>query len=250
MLKVEYLRIIKIYITKEQAKTFIKVREMQKIKIGLIRVVSFEDKELIGLHGKLIEDNFPSLQLISRCIKNQPKGIYDKESGKQATPKVIDLGLQIEKEEKVKAIIVSCAADPGVKELRKLLKIPVFGAGSSVATLSLSYGDKVGTFGITEQAPAIMREILGKHLVAEAKPETINTTLDLMDDQGRRKALKSVKYFKKKGVEVIALACTGYSTLGIARDLEEEVKIPVLDAVIATGLFVWHFTRGYYDRNR
>jgi len=45
-------------------------------------------------------------------------------------------------------------------------------------------------------------------------------------------------------LEVIALACTGYSTIGIANDLEKEVGIPVLDAVIAAGLFAWHFTRG------
>ncbi|GAI75217.1 unnamed protein product, partial [marine sediment metagenome] len=104
--------------------------------------------------------------------------------------------------------IISCADDPGVKELRKLLKIPVIGAGSSVAALSLSYGDKVGTFGITEQAPPIMREILGKHLVAETKPEGIKTTLDLMTNEGKRNAFKSIKYLKEKGAEVIALACT------------------------------------------
>lgn len=217
---------------------------MQKVKIGLIRVISFKDKRLAELHGKLIEKYFPELQLISRCIKNQPKGIYDEETKKIAIPKIVELGSQIEEEGKVKAIIVSCAADPGVKELRKLLKIPVIGAGSSVSALSLSYGDKVGTFGITEQAPPIMREILGKHLVAETKPEGIKTTLDLMTDEGKRNAFESIKYLKEKGAEVIALACTGYSTVGIAQDLEKEVRIPVLDAVIAAGLFAWHFTRG------
>jgi len=34
---------------------------MQKVKIGLIRVASFEDKKLIELHGRLIEEYFPSL---------------------------------------------------------------------------------------------------------------------------------------------------------------------------------------------
>jgi len=150
----------------------------------------------------------------------------------------------LKKRKKVKAIIVSCADDPGVKELRKLLKIPVIGAGSSVAALSLSYGDKIGTFGITEQAPPIMREILGKYLVAEIKLEGIKTTLDLMTDEGKRNAFKSIKYLKEKRAEVIALVCTGYSTVGIAQDLEKEVGIPVLDAVIAAGLFVWHFIRG------
>jgi len=216
---------------------------MQKVKIGLIRVVSFEDKKLSELHGRLIEEHFPSLQLISRCIKNQPKGIYDEETKKIAVPKIVELGSQIEEEEKVKAIIVSCADDPGVKELRKFMKIPVIGAGSSVAAVALSYSTKVGTLGITEQTPKIMQEILGKHLVAETKPEGIKTTLDLMTDKGRENAFKSVKYLKEKGAESIALVCTGYSTIGIANELEKAIGIPVLDAVIAAGLFAWYFTR-------
>lgn len=216
---------------------------MQKVKIGLIRVVSFEDKKLIELHGRLIEEHFPSLQLISRSIKNQPKGIYDEETKKIAVPKIVELGSQIEEEEKVKAIIVSCADDPGVKELRKFLKIPVIGAGSSVAAVALSYSTKVGTLGITEQTPKIMQEILGKHLVAETKPEGIKTTLDLMTDKGKENAFKSVEYLKEKGAEAIALVCTGYSTIGIANDLEKAIGIPVLDAVIAAGLFAWYFTR-------
>ena len=216
---------------------------MQKVKIGLIRVVSFEDKKLIELHGRLIEEHFPSLQLISRCIKNQPKGIYDEETKKIAVPKIVELGSQIEEEEKVKAIIVSCADDPGVKELRKFLKIPVIGAGSSVAAVALSYSTKVGTLGITEQTPKIMQEILGKHLVAETKPEGVKTTLDLMTDKGRENAFKSVEYLKEKEAEAIALVCTGYSTIGIANDLEKAIGIPVLDAVIAAGLFAWYFTR-------
>ena len=216
---------------------------MQKVKIGLIRVISFEDKELVELHGKLIEKHFPDLQLISRCIKDQPEGIYNEETKKAAVPKVVDLGSQIEEEEKVKAIIVSCADDPGVKELRKLLKIPVIGAGSSVAAISLSYGDRVGTLGITEKTPQAMREILSGHLIAETKPAGIKTTLNLMTDEGKRNTLESIKYLKEKGAEVIALACTGYSTIGIAQDLEKEVGIPVLDAVVAAGLFAWYFTR-------
>jgi len=217
---------------------------MQKVKVGLIRVVLFEDKKLIELHGRLIEEYFPSLQLISRCIKNQLKGIYDEETKKIAIPKIVELGSQIEEQEKVKAVIVSCADDPGVKELRKLLKIPVIGAGSSVAALALSYSIKVGTLGITEQTPEIMQEILGDHLLAEARPVDVKTSLDLMTDKGMENAFKSVKYLKEKGAEVIALACTDYSTIGIANDLEKEVGIPVLDAVIAADLFAWHFTRG------
>ena len=112
------------------------------------------------------------------------------------------------------------------------------------STLALSYSTRVGTLGITEQTPKIMQEILGDHLLAETRPAGVKTTLDLMTDKGRENAFKSVKYLKEKGAEVIALACTGYSTIGIANDLEKAIGIPVLDAVIAAGLFAWHFTRG------
>jgi len=213
---------------------------MQKSRIGLIRVLSVKDKKLAGSHGRLIEKYFPDLQIISECIKGQPNGIYDEETEKMAIPKIVQM---LANKEKVKAIIVSCAADPGVSELRKLVQIPVIGAGSSVSAVALSYGTKVGTFGITEQTPEIMQEILGNHLLAETRPVGVKTTLDLMTDEGKGKAFESIKYLKEKGAKVIALACTGYSTIGIANDLEKEVGIPVLDAVIAAGLFAWHFTR-------
>jgi allantoin racemase len=62
-------------------------------KIGLIRVVSLEDRKIAELHGRLIERHYPMLQVISRCIKNQPKGIYDDETEALAIPKIIELGL-------------------------------------------------------------------------------------------------------------------------------------------------------------
>jgi len=65
-----------------------------------------------------------------------------------------------------------------------------------------------------------------------------------MTDEGKKNAFESIKYLREKGAKVIALSCTGYSTVGISQDLEKEVRIPVLDAVIAAGLFAWHFTRG------
>jgi len=223
---------------------------MQKIKIGLIRTLSVKDKRVADIHGRLIEEHFPSLQIISKCVKNQPKGINDDKSEEIAIPKIVKLGVKIEEEEKVKAIIVSCAADPGVEELRKLLKIPVIGAGSAVAALALSYSNKVGVLGITEQTPQIMKKIIGPNLLAEERPVGVKTTFDLQTEEGKKNIFNSVNYLKAQGVEIIALACTGYSTIGIANDLEKEINVPVLDAVIAAGLFAWHFTRVNMIKNR
>ena len=44
---------------------------MKTYKVGLIRVLTTEDEELLQLHGKLIESYFPMFQVVSRCIPEQ-----------------------------------------------------------------------------------------------------------------------------------------------------------------------------------
>lgn len=88
------------------------------------------------MHGKLIESYFPMFQVVSRCIPDQPEGIHDDETFAVGVPKVVNLAVELWKEG-CQAIIISCAGDPGVPEARQAVPIPVIGAGSSTAALSL-----------------------------------------------------------------------------------------------------------------
>lgn len=210
--------------------------------VGLIRVLTTRDEELLNLHGRIIESAFPELRVVSRCIEDQPKGIYDRESEELAKPKILRLAREFEREG-VNAIIVSCAADPAVKEARKELRVPVIGAGSAAASIALAYGDKVGVLNLTEDTPEVIKRVLGSHLVAEGKPEGVRNTLDLMTDWGREAAKKALNDLLKHGVDVIVLACTGYSTIGFARMAEEIAGIPVVDPVVAAGAVTLNILR-------
>jgi Asp/Glu/hydantoin racemase len=210
---------------------------------GLIRVVSFEDEEIAQKHGRLIEAAFPDLEVTSRCIEDQPKGIYDDATEALAVPKIVRLGVRFAREGRIGGLIISCAADPAVEELRSELRIPVIGAGRAAAALALTYGDRVGTLGITEETPAAMKKVLGSHLMAEAKPEGVVNTLDLMTTEGKQQALEAVERLKDRGAQVVALACTGYATIGLAGELETRAGIPVIDAVMAAGLAAWFLAR-------
>lgn len=44
---------------------------------------------------------------------------------------------------------------------------------------------------------------------------------------------------KNRGADVIALACTGMATMGIATKLEAITEIPVLDPVMCEGLVMY-----------
>ena len=215
---------------------------MKTYTIGLIRVLTIQDEELLNVHGKLIEKAFPELKVVSRCIEEQPKGIYDDKTEEEAKPKILRLAKEFEKEG-VDAIIISCAADPAVKEVRRALLIPVIGAGSSVSALALTYGEKIGVLNLTEETPKVIRKVLGVNLIAEDHPYGVANTLDLMTEKGREEAINAAKRLKEKGAEVIVLGCTGMSTIKIAPILEEEVGIPVIDPVIASGAMALHALR-------
>ena len=76
-------------------------------------------------------------------------------------------------------------------------------------------------------------------LVAVGRPEGVNSTLDLMTPEGRESCFRKARELKEMGAEVIALGCTGLATIGIARDLEKDLGIPVIDPVLAEGLFAY-----------
>ena len=110
---------------------------MKKTRIGLIRVLTTNDLEVLGSHGNIIMDHFPELEVITHCIPGQPQGVFDQITEKQAWPKVVALAQEMATDG-LKAIIVSCAADPGVRQAREVLDIPVIGAGSVAAHVALS----------------------------------------------------------------------------------------------------------------
>lgn len=208
-------------------------------QVGLIRVITLTDPAQVNRHGRIIENRFPGLTVSSRSIPDQPRGIYDDASEAVAVPKIIDLGRQFARDG-ADALIVSCAADPAIAELRAELSIPVIGAGSAVSGMALAMGSKIGALGITEGAPACVPEVLGSHLVAEARPRGVENTLGLLEKNGQENAIAAARELVEKGAALIVLVCTGYSTIGIANDLRKAVGVPVLDAVVAAGAVTAH----------
>lgn len=215
-----------------------KQKEIKKSMVGLIRVATVTDKHLLNLHGDMIEEKFP-LKVISRCVENQPKGVYNFESERKAVPKIISIGKKLEGEG-VQVIIVSCAGDPGVDILRRIVKVPVIGAGAACASLASMYGERIGILGITDFPPTPMVKVLGEKLVAYEKPLKVSTTVDLTKNENA--IFEAAKHLIDQEIDVLALGCTGYSALNMADKLKEKFKITVIDPVVASGLYAYYIT--------
>lgn len=202
--------------------------------VGLVRVLTIHDEEILNLHGRIIEKTFPELKVITKCIEDQPEGIYDLQSEELAKYKILKLIKKFQ-EVNVDAVIISCAGDPAVAEARKIFKIPIIGAGSASASLALTYGERVGVLKITEEVPRIIRKILGSHLVAEERLENVRNAIDLMSEAGRAESINALRRLLKHDVEVIVLACTGFTTIGFKKLARGVTSIPIIDPVIAAG---------------
>ncbi|MGB9867571.1 MAG: aspartate/glutamate racemase family protein, partial [Bacillota bacterium] len=208
-------------------------------RVGLIRVLTTTDCDLLNLHGRQIQSLFPELEVVSRCIPDHPEGVHDEITHSTAVPQVVKLARTF-RDEGFDAVIVSCAGDPGVAEAQEEVDIPVIGAGRAAASIALSLGGRVGVLGITERAPDAMVEVLGPAMVAYVQPEGVSTTLDLMREEGKASAINAASLLKQQGAQVIVLACTGLSTIGAAQAIAEATGLKVVDPVVAEGLVAYY----------
>lgn len=203
-------------------------------RIGLIRVLTTRDAGLLNAHGERIQGYFREIEVVSRCIPGHPEGVHDEATFRTAVPLVVNMAKEFEREG-FNAVIVSCADDPGVPEARRELRIPVVGAGGSVAAMALSLGERIGVIGITENPPPAVSRILGSRIIAHAQPKGVAGTLDLLKN-GVAPVVDAGLYLKSQGVEVIALACTGLSTINAVGVVASATGLVVVDPVLAEGL--------------
>jgi Asp/Glu/hydantoin racemase len=211
-----------------------------RMRVGIVRVVSLSDPEILNYHGKLLEGIIPGITTESRCINDQPKGVYDENSKSEAALKVVNLIRVFSNY--VDVLIVSCTEDPGVKEAREVSKVPVIGAGRASASLSLFYGDDIGVLGLGEEPPQPIREVL-RDRIKVYRGLNKGTTVDLFTPDGRDKALRAALEVCRSKVDCLLLGCTGFTTINLYRELKYKVAIPVIDPIIASGLIA-HYEVG------
>ena len=200
--------------------------------VGLIRTVSATNWKLISLHGQILQSTFP-FKILTRAIALQPDGVHDEESRSRAVPKVVAVAKEMAGD--VEGIIISCGVDPGLNEVRQELNLPVVGAGAAGAAAALALGHRVGVLSLTPWAPQSVVQALGNSLFAVESPPSIRTTNELLTPTGVFESLDAGQRLADAGSDVILLASTGMTTMGIAGELRRRLGLPVVDGVLAAG---------------
>jgi Asp/Glu/hydantoin racemase len=204
--------------------------------IGIIRVLTTDDEEVLNRHGRLLEGHY-GFETLNRCIPDQPTGIHDDRTEAVAIPKIVALARELE-DEGADALLISCAADPALAETRRAVRIPVLGAGSAGASTALALGERVGVLSITDHVPSAMAKVLGDRVVALERPDGVTNTTHLMEPGGVERSLDAAERLVDAGADTIVFACTGYVTIGMAPRIQRALNVPTVDPVLAGGLML------------
>lgn len=202
--------------------------------LGIIRVLTTNDESVLLEHGRVLEQEY-GLQSVTRCIEDQPDGIYDAQSEALAVPKIVQLGRELQGQG-CTALFLSCAADPGLAVLRRAVSVPVVSAGSAAARVAAYLHLPAAVIGIGSAAPAPYRRLLGED-VPYARPAGVAKTTDLLTAAGRESALACARQLHDDGAKVIVFSCTGLTTIGLAPCVRREIGCAAIDAVSAAGMF-------------
>lgn len=207
--------------------------------LAVIRVFTSLDQRVLERHAKIIEKLY-GIPTRTYCIPDQPQGIPNEQAAPACVDRIVRQCLKAQ-EDGADAVLVSCAIDPGVREARKICRIPIFGAGSCAAGMALTIGSRIGVLSLVAgEIPTVPKTILGEHLVATRAVRGVKDTRDLLTDWGRAGARQCVLELSKE-CDVVMFSCTGFSTMGIAHWFED-LSIPIVDAIEAGGAAVYrHF---------
>lgn len=165
-------------------------------------------------------------------LEDGPISIETRYSEAIAVPKIVELALKLHEE--YDAIIVNCCADPAVDVLRTLLDKPVIGPCEASLALASLLGKKLAIVTVSKTGIPIFEELVLKYkfdkLVTSIRAIELSVP-EIDKDLERTKALliKECKKSEEEGAEVVLLGCTGFA--GLAKEIEQEVGIPVIDPV-------------------
>ncbi|WP_251975739.1 aspartate/glutamate racemase family protein [Salinicola avicenniae] len=206
-------------------------------RIGILRVVTSGDRSFLEHHQRLIQahlaDTAPGLTFETRCLPDQPNGIHNAATLAHALPQIEAIARDWAPA--LDGLIVSCAADPGLKKLRATLSIPVVGAGEACCEVARRHGERVGAIGIEADAPPVFHARLGDRLMRYRQPDGVACTHDIHTDAGKLAIIAAVRALEAEGANVIALACTGMATTDVAALVTPYIDLPVINPVLAAG---------------
>ncbi len=155
-----------------------------------------------------------------------------------SAPEVIKLAMAEAEKGGVDGVFVNCFGDPGVRAVREVLPVPVFGGFEPAIYLALGLGDTVGIVTVLRNVVPMIRGAIARAGL-EARVTSLRTLdMPVLELADREKLMEHLyaeckKAVEEDGVSVLVMGCTGI--VGVNDDMMSRLRadgydVPVLEA--------------------
>ncbi|MHA2225370.1 MAG: aspartate/glutamate racemase family protein [Candidatus Hodarchaeales archaeon] len=177
-------------------------------------------------------------EIVCKSTPGAPKFIETYEDEIKTAPGL--LKLIRDNEDYFDAFIIACHDDPNLDVIKEITKKPVVGIGEASMKIATMLGHRFSVISTSEHSIPIKEALIRKYHLQDALASVRapkEKTVDYSEDKIYFNVAKAA--IEEDNAEVIVLGCAGLT--GLDKQLEEELKVPVLDGVIcsliiATGL--------------
>ena len=203
------------------------------MKIKVIIPNSGMDRKTLDSREEMLSAYvWPGTEISVDCIPGGPESIESAYDEVLASPYVVEMALQAEKEG-FDAVIVYCGSDPAVDAAREVVNIPVVGPGKASKLVASDLGYRFSVLTVLESCVVRDREAVYEKGFSHERLASVRAigipVSNVRDDMDR--SLKALIEAGKKcisdGADCIVLSCLGMAGLG--EKLQNELGIPVLD---------------------
>jgi len=196
-------------------------------------------RSLLWLRGP----NLPRIECVT--LEDGPNGISTARDSDDAAPAVLRFVEREAQKSEVGAFVIACFSDPGVHSARELTRKPIIGIGEAGIMAALSFGDRVGTIGVSKSSPAANERFTRRLGVQERVAGHLAIALDYgqLKDEGvvTDRLIEAGRRLRDEyAANVLVFAGAGMGRY--VKAVQTAVSLPVVDPTqVAAGLAIAQF---------
>jgi allantoin racemase len=171
-----------------------------------------------------------------RAVREGPASIESYYDEYLSVPDSVSVAKEAEKSGYV-AVIMGCYGDPGTEALREMLEIPVIGPGETSLYTAAMLGHEFSILSVLKNIIHPLK-MLALKVGLQDRLSSVRVidkpVLSVGDDiEGTKRALLRAgrAAVSEDGADTLILGCMSEAFLGLAADLQRELKVPVVDPV-------------------
>jgi allantoin racemase len=177
------------------------------------------------------------IQVKIRDIDSGPLSIESAYEEYLAIPGTIERIVEAEKEG-YDGVILGCFGDPGLDAAREMVRIPVVGPGEASLHTAAMLGHSFSIITVLESVvPSLVKlaTLAGvEHKLASIRATNIPVLVLSRDVSKTKRTVlnEAEKAIQEDGADVIILGCMSLAFMGIADEIQETLRIPVVNPAL------------------